>query len=133
MCSVSLRLSIVWQVSSIKDAITIIVEVSMFQSVYNCLSQDGDDSTVSSSQQGSRSKSDQKTRTKRQSSLPAPVSLSQSPGEADLREDGVRFSYRLASSTKYNILVDQTSNMGINMRWTNVKRALFRCVTVGKI
>ena len=111
--------------------ITIIVEVSMFQSVYNCLSQDGDDSSVSSSQQGSRPKSDQKTRTKRQSSLPAPVSLSQSSD--DIEEDGVRFSYRLASSTKYNILVDQTSNMGINMRWTNVKRALFRCVTVRNI
>ena len=113
--------------------ITIIEEVSMFQSVYNCLSQDGDDSSVSSSQQGSRPKSDQKTRAKRQSSLPAPVSLSQSSDDADIEEDGVRFSYRLASSTKYNILVDQTSNMGINMRWTNVKRALFRCVTVGNI
>ena len=101
----------------------------MFQSVYNCLSQDGDDSGVSS-QQGSRLQSDLKTRTKRQSLLlPSPVSLSRPPGDTSTRDEGVRFSYRLASSTKYNILVDQTSNMGINMRWTNVKRALFRCVT----
>ena len=57
------------------------------------------------------------------------MSLSQVLGDADIVEDRVRFSYRLASSTKYNILVDQTSNMGINMRWTNVKRALFRFVT----
>ena len=73
------------------------------------------------------------TRTKRQSgmsgNLPSPVSpgLSRDGGDMDdMDVGGVRFSYSLSSSTKYNILLDQTSNMGINMRWTNVKRSLFR-------
>ena len=37
-------------------------------------------------------------------------------------------SYILPASTKYNILLDQTANMEVNMRWTNIKRALFRFV-----
>ena len=40
----------------------------------------------------------------------------------------ITFSYILPASTKYNILLDQTANMEVNMRWTNIKRALFRFV-----
>ena len=73
-----------------------------------------------------------KTRTKRQSgtvsgNLPSPMSPGLSRDSSDdINVGGVRFRYSLSSSTKYNILLDQTSNMGINMRWTNVKRSLFR-------
>ena len=42
--------------------------------------------------------------------------------------DTVSFSYILPASTKYNILLDQTASMEVNMRWTNIKRALFRFV-----
>ena len=42
--------------------------------------------------------------------------------------DTVSFSYILPTSTKYNILLDQTASMEVNMRWTNIKRALFRFV-----
>ena len=73
-----------------------------------------------------------KTRTKRQSgtvsgNLPSPMSPGLSRDSSDdINVGGVSFRYSLSSSTKYNILLDQTSNMGINMRWTNVKRSLFR-------
>ena len=73
-----------------------------------------------------------KTRKKRQSgtvsgNLPSPMSPGLSRDSSDdINVGGVSFRYSLSSSTKYNILLDQTSNMGINMRWTNVKRSLFR-------
>ena len=40
------------------------------------------------------------------------------------------FIYSLSSTTKYHILLDQTSIMGEGMRWTNVKRALFRFINL---
>ena len=42
----------------------------------------------------------------------------------------VEFIYSLSSTTKYHILLDQTSIMGESMRWTNVKRALFRFINL---
>lgn len=41
-----------------------------------------------------------------------------------------KFIYSLSSTTKYHILLDQTSAMGEHMRWTNVKRALFRFINL---
>ena len=42
----------------------------------------------------------------------------------------IEFVYSLSSTTKYHILLDQTSIMGEEMRWTNVKRALFRFINL---
>ena len=50
------------------------------------------------------------------------------PAPAPAPVPSVSFSYILPASTKYNILLDQTANMEVNMRWTNIKRALFRFV-----
>lgn len=41
-----------------------------------------------------------------------------------------KFIYSLSSTTKYHILLDQTSAMGKHMRWTNVKRSLFRFINL---
>ena len=48
----------------------------------------------------------------------------------DIKPASVEFIYSLSSTTKYHILLDQTSIMGEGMRWTNVKRALFRFINL---
>ena len=48
----------------------------------------------------------------------------------DIKGPRVEFIYSLSSTTKYHILLDQTSIMGEGMRWTNVKRALFRFINL---
>ena len=48
----------------------------------------------------------------------------------DITGPAVEFIYSLSSTTKYHILLDQTSIMGEGMRWTNVKRALFRFINL---
>ena len=48
----------------------------------------------------------------------------------DIKGPAVEFIYSLSSTTKYHILLDQTSIMGEGMRWTNVKRALFRFINL---
>lgn len=45
-------------------------------------------------------------------------------------EEISQFIYTLSSTTKYNILLDQTTMMGEKMRWTHVKRALFRFINL---
>jgi len=42
----------------------------------------------------------------------------------------LEFIYSLSSTTKYNILLDQTSVMGEKNRWLHVKRALFRFINL---
>ena len=79
---------------------------------------------------------------KSQSSLTA--STNQPVGELDIvsrklskdlrtkrdNRGNMQFVYSLSSTTKYNILLDQTSVMDQASRWTNVKRALFRFINL---
>ena len=56
--------------------------------------------------------------------------VKQQRGRRKKRDIKPEFIYSLSSTTKYHILLDQTSIMGEGMRWTNVKRALFRFINL---
>ena len=43
-------------------------------------------------------------------------------------EPELEFIYTLSSTTKYHVLLDQSSGMAEGDRWTNVKRSLFRFI-----